>query len=1276
MSIFEVTPEDIEKLSDADLRTLVAYVAEQEVLLLGQSPAGVTYGGHQNAGDGGIDVRVHLKAGAPNGYVPRLQTGYQVKAEDLGKAGILKEMKPKGILRPSIIELGKAGGAYIIVSSKGTLADTQLSLRRNAMAEAVAGSPDAEQLHLDFYDRRRLATWVNQHVGLIPWVRSRSGKPLSGWQPFKDWSSSPGEVTDEYLLDAGVRLVGVRLKDSGGGLSAGDGVNRVRETLRDTKGVVRLVGLSGVGKTRFVQALFDDRVGTGALPHTSAVYTDVADGPDPLPLDLVTRLHDLGQQCVLVVDNCGVELHRKLAARVRAGKANISLITVEYDVSDDEPEGTDVFKLEPASSEVIERILEKKHPNLSNPEIRTIASFSEGNSRVALALADTARHDESLANLKDSELFKRLFRQKNEDNPALLRAAKVCSLAYSFDGETLSGDDAELPILASIAGQSVEEFHGHIAELHRRQLVQKRSKWRAFLPHALAHRLAKQALEDIPQDTIQQHFTQCAKERLIKSFSRRLGCLHDSPQAQEIVAKWLEPSGWLAETENLNDLGLAVFDNIAPVNPEAIFRAIKTASERIDPSKENSKLVDKLCQLLRALAYEPKYFDEATTLIGQFAGQANPSNRMSDAVNVFQSLFYLYLSGTHAPAEQRAAILLKFASSGSGEGQALALRGLGTMLEAGHFSSSYTFEFGTRKRDYGWRPRSKADLRHWYASAFDLCEQLEAIPALKNEARATFGRGLRTLAERLDIADELVKLSEKFATDGGWPEGWVAVKGAYNAVRKAKRSKDAEKYKVLAERLRPDSLAGRIASYVLPERWSALDIAEIDDGDDKRYEKAQAKVEAICADIGKQLATNGSSLVQHLSTLLRCKSPRVWTVFSAIAQAANDAQAVWYVIVDAFSEIPRGERENAGLCGYVAGLSKADHAAAEALLDDALAKVDLHDSLARMHVAMGVSPRGAQRLIRAVELATVPTWTFANLQLGRACDELSGAQVRPLLAAISKRPDGISEAISIMGMRVFSRRDTKKALDADDKAAGLDLLARLPFTGGRTIEADHVSRIARSCLIAPDDTPLAEQICNRIRESFSKGFNRADQGKLIEALAILFPTTVLDILVEGAESPYEMRRGLFYSYRENQPAPLDKVPEDTLIEWAQSGPEERFVYLADTIRIWTNSDGTSNEEEPGSLTWTSAARKLMAEAPDPRPVLSVIFKRFHPSGWSGSLAEILESRIPLLAQLESHENHVIAAWAKKVLPIHQANIESARESEARESRERDERFEW
>ena len=43
--IFEVTPEHIGALSDADLRTLIGYLAEQEVVWVGQAASGVTYGG-------------------------------------------------------------------------------------------------------------------------------------------------------------------------------------------------------------------------------------------------------------------------------------------------------------------------------------------------------------------------------------------------------------------------------------------------------------------------------------------------------------------------------------------------------------------------------------------------------------------------------------------------------------------------------------------------------------------------------------------------------------------------------------------------------------------------------------------------------------------------------------------------------------------------------------------------------------------------------------------------------------------------------------------------------------------------------------------------------------------------------------------------------------------------------------------------------------------------------------------------------------------------------
>jgi len=47
--------------------------------------------------------------------------------------------------------------------------------------------------------------------------------------------------------------------------------------------VVRLVGLSGVGKTRFVQALFDNRIGERSLESSWAVYANLPTIRKPQP---------------------------------------------------------------------------------------------------------------------------------------------------------------------------------------------------------------------------------------------------------------------------------------------------------------------------------------------------------------------------------------------------------------------------------------------------------------------------------------------------------------------------------------------------------------------------------------------------------------------------------------------------------------------------------------------------------------------------------------------------------------------------------------------------------------------------------------------------------------------------------------------------------------------------------------------------------------------------------------------------------------------------------
>src|SRR5439155_1156956 len=124
--------------------------------------------------------------------------------------------------------------------------------------------------------------------------------------------------------------------------------------------------------------------------------------------------------------------------------------------------------LEPSSRELIENLVRHRFPQLSDIDARTIAEFSGGNARIAIALAGTIGDTETIAGLTDEDLFRRLFEQRHAANPSLYLAAQACSLVYSFQGVDVSdGQDAELVWLVALVGQTSQELYRYVAELRR-----------------------------------------------------------------------------------------------------------------------------------------------------------------------------------------------------------------------------------------------------------------------------------------------------------------------------------------------------------------------------------------------------------------------------------------------------------------------------------------------------------------------------------------------------------------------------------------------------------------------------------------------------------------------------------------------------------------------------------------------------------------------------------------------------------------------------------------
>jgi hypothetical protein len=1263
----EVTSAHVAKLADDDLRTLVAHLCECELRSRGQSPAAVTWGGHQNAPDGGLDVRVQASTSLGSSYVPRPLAGFQVKAQRMASKAIAKEMAPNGNLRPVIAALVSSAGAYIIVSSKDSVSDKELAARRAAMLRALGSLPPDSDAVLDFYDNRRIASWVNQHRPQVAWVHARLGDATSSWRPFGDWSSSPTGVDAPFLLDDHSRLVGPTITDPKG-LTAEQAVLALRELLQRPKGTVRLAGLSGVGKTRLVQALFDERLGSNPLSAQAALYADVSDDPRPTPLEMLSRLIEDRERVVLIVDNCGLQLHHKLAEALANSNSTSSLITVEYDINDDEPSHTTSFKLQPASSALIEKLLERRYSSIASPSRRVIAEFSEGNARVAFALAETAKNGQSLLKLSDTELFRRLFDQRKGPSSALLDAAKVCALLYSFNGDpTDVGASSELAVLAALIEQSDKQLHKHTAELYRRQLIQKRDKWRAILPHALANRLARLALEDIPLDHVERALVQDASDRVARSFSRRIGFLHDHAGAKAIGQRWLRPGGRLTHLGSLSGHESQVFENIAPVCPASTLDLVAYVAER-DPDffVENANQLE-IVKVLRSLAYDPDLFERSVSLIRRFA--EHELGRQKEASDILKSLFWICLSGTHASAAQRADLISKLLVDAAEVIQTLGATLLREMLKTTHFSSHYSFEFGGWKRDYGFYPQTNEQHRDWYAQALAAARRAFAAgpDSVKQDMRKILATNTVSLL-RAGLHDVTIDALEALASASEWSEGWIATKTALRKGKEKLPEPVARRLASLEQRLRPTDLGGMVRSYALSPEWTTLDVADADEGADLKPLEARERVNAVCVGLGRQLAGHSAQLGALLVEIIRSPSTKTAALGAGIASACESIGACWSDLTAAFFAVPENERRSYLLEGFMSAAVERCQSDSEELLDGVLRDERLHCHFIDLQASAGIKGRAGERILTALRLESIPVDSYLRLSGGRAHEGLDDQQMGVLLRALSQRPQGKVIGAQILGMRVFGCLSDKVEITASLSATCREFLRE--FEPQRGDHLDHlIGMIVTTAYREPEHEAEARDYCARVLASVERYQVYAwDVDDGITALAKAFPVAVLDVFVEQALASGGVGSLLFDELREGRPCALDQIPIELWTAWAKQDLSKRSQLLAQVIRF-------AEFPESAPAGWSHAALTLMDMSPEPQSILDIFYGRFGPRSWTGSRAIAMAKRQPLIDTLKAHHKEAIRQWADRHAERFAAAVAVEQARELTESRTRDQAFE-
>jgi len=962
------------------------------------------------------------------------------------------------------------------------------------------------------------------------------------------------------------------------------------------------------------------------------------------------------------VDNCNPQTHSELTQICSQKSAQISLLTVEYDVRGDEPERTEVFRLSAGSSKTIADWIEANFDHVSSVDRDRIAEFSGGNFRVARVLAETLKKGDTFAELTDAQLFERIFHQRNDPDQQLLKAAQVLSLVYSYEGED-TGPDSELVLLGEFAGLDPDLLYEASAELQKRQVVQSRGRWRAVLPHAIANRLAAIAIDKTPPLKL-ENFLRKLPLRLIKSVSRRLGYLHESERAKALILGLLKSDGPWGDLLNLSDDGMQVLRNLAPVAPKAVLERIQ---EAVDGPHGDAILNPKqrvrwqIVELVRALAYEPKLFDQAACLLSRFVLAETPDENQNSAKDSFQGLFQLYLSGTMAlPAQRRAIALALFVDVDTEQAGLLALRSL---LNAGHFSSSASFDFGARPRTFGWEPKTYGEQWEWHVDALALAAQLCERPSVGNEIGSEVANQVRSFVTNDPCLTALEEFADTMLMQGPWIDGWREVRMAQRFDSDKWPQKVRDRVGVLEEKLRPSDRASEIQAWVL-SGYGFYDLIEADADDtvasyERRGEQAQEKARQLGAGAGPDREAL-SVLLPDLLTA--ANSQQVFHFGRGLAQDCTDRSALWQVLLDEFEQLEPNNRKIELLGGFFAEAHKQNDPIYGLILDHCLAEESLQLHLVYFQGLVGYDNEGMQRIWTGVENGTVGAIQFSRFACGLVRN-LPTADLPMILKRVAGLEGGASIALEIAHMAIHCAKSDKEPVSEELLQAGREILAHNEFRRGNDARQHAIKECLKFCYEdGQHANQLRELAVSVQRQMDGEPFRAWEYENILAAIFEASPEIGLEVFVAGGSTEGDPIFGFSSPMRRS---PIEQVDPAKLWEWADQDAQDRFPTLGRALKPFP--DRVAETVTAISQTYLDALER----APDASAFLSAAPGHLGPSGWMGNLSSILDQRRESFEELLDHPNEAVRLWAAKSAAHLGAWADSQREKEA----EDEERFE-